>query len=334
MVYCYRKGITEKRMKKFLSFILDGFNIKREAEDLGVPIWQTPSILFIFMGLITVAAMTGVYYVSRSNDYPEIIVISESIVVIVIFTIGNFIIKNIEEIARTNKMKTEFVSIASHQLKTPLSEINWELELLMKRHQEGLNEKQLEILDGIGRSNAKMTRLVNDLLDVARIDQGRLALVKEWVDMASLVKDVISNNLVIAQAAGIQLSADADLELPRIAADKRRISVVLDNLISNSIKYVENEGVVKVRVGKEGDNIVVEVSDNGVGIPLHQQEKVFQKFFRSDNVVKNQTDGTGLGLYIAKNIVEQSGGKMWFESKEGKGTSFWFSLPCLQCEAV
>ncbi len=319
-------------MGKLLHKIYDGFNIKREAEDLGVPIWQAPSLLFIFMGIIIVAAMTGVYFVSRNYDYPEIIVISESLVVIILFVIGNFIIKSIEGIAISNKMKTEFISISSHQLKTPLSEINWELELLMKRHREGLNEKQTEILESIGKSNAKMTRLVNDLLDVARIDQGKLALVEERVDIVSLVEEVFSNNQLIAQAEKINLALDIKYYPAYIVADKRRLMVVLDNLMSNAIKYTKEKGEVCVILDQKEKDIIIEVSDNGIGIPRYQQDKIFQKFFRSDNVVKNQTEGTGLGLYIAKNIVEQSGGELWFKSREGKGTSFWFTLPCGTCK--
>lgn len=311
--------------------IADGFNVKKEAEELGVHVWQTPSVLFMLMGIIIVAAMTGTYFISRNYDYPEIIVLSETSVVAILFTIGNFIIKNIEEIAKANKMKTEFVSIASHQLKTPLSEINWELELLLKRHQEGLNGRQKEIMESIANSNARMTRLVNDLLDVARIDQGRLAMVKEWVDMGKLAQEVMDNNKILAESANVKISIAMPKALPKIAVDKRRITVVLDNLISNGIKYIRDKGNVKIGIEHQSNEIVVCVADDGVGIPKSQQDKVFQKFFRSDNVVKNQTEGTGLGLYIAKNIVEQSGGRMWFESKEEEGTLFWFSLPCAPC---
>jgi signal transduction histidine kinase len=321
-------------MKKILDYIKDSLNIKKEAEELGVRIWQTPSVLFIFLGIIIVVAMTGIYFIPRNYDYPEVIVISESLVVAILFSIGNFMIRGIEGIARANKIKTEFVSIASHQLKTPLSEINWELELLLKRHQEGLNDRQKEIMLSIAKSNNRMARLVNDLLDVARIDQGRLALAKEWIDMGKVIEDVVDNNRFMAETAGVKLSAVIPKSYPKIIADKRRVGVVLDNLVSNSIKYSNSAGSVMINLENKGGFLMVCVSDDGVGIPKSQQDKVFQKFFRSDNIVKNQTEGTGLGLYIAKNIVEQSGGKMWFESEEKKGTSFWFSLPCSRADAV
>ena len=321
-------------MKKIFDYIKDSLNIKKEAEELGVRIWQTPSVLFIFLGIIIVVAMTGIYFIPRSYNYPEIIVISESLVVVILLSVGSFMIRGIEGIAKANKIKTEFVSIASHQLKTPLSEMNWELELLLKRHQEGLNDRQKEIMLSIAKSNNRMSRLVNDLLDVARIDQGRLALAKELVDIGKLIDDIVDNNKFLADATGVKLSISIPQSYPKIVADKRRIGVVLDNLISNSIKYSNGPSDVIIEMENKGEFLVVCVSDNGVGIPRSQQDKIFQKFFRSDNIVKNQTEGTGLGLYIAKNIVEQSGGKMWFESEEKKGTSFWFSLPCSRTDAI
>lgn len=311
----------------FANRFIDELNIKKQADELGVKFWQAPSFLFIVMGIIIIFFMTVVYYITRYYDSPEIVILGESSVVAVLFTIGNFIIKSIEEMARANKMKTEFVSIASHQLKTPLSEINWEIELLISKNKEGLNVKQLEIVDGIAHSNQKMMRLVNDLLDVARIDQGRLALVNEEVDFATVVDEVVLSNIVLAESRNVKLSVKIEKGLPRIVVDKRRLGVVLDNLISNGIKYTKEYGSVNITVKKGPDLVLVCVSDNGVGIPRSQQSYIYQKFFRSDNVIKNQTEGTGLGLYIAKNIIEQSGGKIWFESEEGRGTSFWFSLP-------
>ena len=111
--------------------IINEFNLKKQADDLGIKVWQTPSFLFIVMGVIIVAAMTGVYVISKHYDSIEVLVLSESIVVALLFTIGNFIIKSVEEVAKSNKMKSEFVSIASHQLKTPISEMKWEIELLL-----------------------------------------------------------------------------------------------------------------------------------------------------------------------------------------------------------
>ncbi len=311
---------------KFISFV-NKISLRREADELGISIWKTPSFLFILMGIFIAGIMELVYFLSRSYDSPEFLIISECFAFVIIFSIGNIIIKSVEQIAIANKIKSEFVTIASHQLKTPLSQMNWELELLLSKHKEGLNTKQLEIIQTINKSHEAMARLVNDLLDVARIEQRRFVLNKEKMNLPEIVESVIEDNRIIAKASNVEINFVKSEKIPEIIADKKRIAVVIDNLISNAIKYMESKGFVEIRVESDEKNITVSVKDNGVGIPEGQQDKVFQKFFRSNNVVRYQTEGTGLGLYISKNIIEQSGGRMWFESIEGSGSNFYFTLP-------
>jgi signal transduction histidine kinase len=253
--------------------------------------------------------------------------LSEVAVVTVLFTIGNFIIQSVEQAAKVNKMKSEFVSVASHQLKTPLAEISWEIELLLSKNQEGLNEKQKDLIMRVSKSNERMGRLVNDLLDVARIEQGRLALVKEKFNIVEIANKVIDNNKILAQANNVQLIINKNRDIPEIYGDRRRIGVVFENLISNAIKYIKSKGLVKITFNQVGDKIIACVKDNGIGIPSNEHNNVFEKFFRSDKVIRYQVAGTGLGLYIAKNIIDQSGGKIWFDSKEEEGSTFCFSLP-------
>lgn len=305
----------------------DEFNLKKQAEELGVSVWQTPSFLFIVMGVIIIAAMTGIYVVSAHYDSPEVVVISESLVVILLFTIGNSIIRTVEEIAKANKMKTEFVSIASHQLKTPISEMKWQIELLLVKFSTGLSVRQTEIMNEIAHSSEKMGRLVNDLLDVARIDQGQLALAKEKVNFCDLASDTIESQRIFAKAKNIDLVMSCNLDQLIVFADRRRLSVVIDNLVSNAIKYIDGQGKVEIVIESNDGFAQICVRDDGVGIPKNEQDNISKKFFRSNNSIKNRTDGTGLGLYIAKNIVEQSGGKLWFKSIENVGSEFYFSIP-------
>lgn len=311
--------------------IIDDFNLKKQADDLGVSVWQTPSFLFIVMGVIIIAAMTGIYIISKNYDSPEFVIISESSVVALLFTIGNFIIRTVEEVAKANKMKTEFVSIASHQLKTPISEMKWEIELLLSKFQTGLSDKQKEIIDQVASSGEKMGKLVNDLLDVARIDQGQLALSKEKINLCKLVQESVESQKSLAIAANVQLKTSCNSSVLETIADKRRIAVVLDNLISNAIKYTDvKNGIVEVSMDGKDGVIHVCIRDNGVGIPKSEQANIFKKFFRSNNSVKNKTEGTGLGLYIAKNIIDQTGGSIWFKSTENVGSEFNFTLPLAQ----
>jgi signal transduction histidine kinase len=316
-----------KKMNTITKRFFNDFNIAKQARELGVPVWQAPSFLFFLMGVIIIFAMTSVYMISRRYDSPEVLVSSEAALVVVLFTIGNFIINGIEQMARVNKMKSEFISIASHQLKTPLAEINWEIELLLSKNQQGLNEKQKELITRISSSNNRMARLVNDLLDVARIDQGKLALAREKFDIADLIEKVVENNRIIAQANNVEIKIGQPKKAILVLGDRRRVGVVFDNLISNAIKYIKKKGLVKVMIYQKGNSVIVSVKDNGIGIPKYQQDNVFEKFFRSDNVTSYQVSGTGLGLYIAKNIIEQSGGKIWFESEQEVGSEFFFSIP-------
>lgn len=309
-----------------IKFIL-GFNIKKEAQELGVPIWQAPSLLFIFLGFFTVVVMLTLYVFARYSDSPEILILSECAMVITILSIGNLIIGNIEKMAEVNKMKSEFVTIASHQLKTPISQINWEIEILLSNYKKGLDKKQLDIIKTIEQSKETMARLVNDLLDVAKIDQGKLVLNVDKVNISEIIDNVVRNNDILARASNVEIGVVKPDIIPEIVGDRKRIEVVVDNLVSNAVKYIKKKGFVEIKVETDEENIIVTVKDNGIGIPENQQGKVFQKFFRSNNAALNHTDGTGLGLYISKNIVEKSGGEMWFKSIEGLGSEFFFSLP-------
>jgi signal transduction histidine kinase len=308
-----------------IRFIND-LNLKKQADELGVKIWFTPSFLFLMMGVIIMIAMTATYYISKNYDSPEVLAMAECVVVAVIFIIGNSIIHEVEQIARLNKMKSEFVSIASHQLRTPLSAIRWETEILLSKFAVGLNEKQKDAIESISQTGQQMLRLVNDLLDVARIDQGRLILKKEKINLTMITREVIRNILPLAQAGKVIIIFD-EKKQAWILGDAEKLKLAIENLLSNAVKYTLGKGVVEITLQKKDDSYIFSIRDNGAGIPEAQQKKIFEKFFRSDNALKNNTTGTGLGLYITKNIVEQSGGKVWFESRENEGSVFNFSIP-------
>lgn len=314
-------------MSKLKYKILDQFNLKKEAEELGVKIWLTPSFLFVVMGIVIIFAMTIIYMTSKHYDSPEILVISESVVVIILFTIGNFIIKIIEESARANKIKAEFISVASHQLKTPVAEMKWESEMLSSRFSTGLNGKQKELVKSISRSVEKISRLVNDLLDVARIDQGKLPLSKSKISLKKTIEEALEFQKSFAEAAKIEIKKNFQKESFDVIADYRRIFVVIDNLISNAIKYSNKGGPVEIILRKKDGMAEFCIRDRGAGIPESEQHRISEKFFRSNNSIKDRTDGTGLGLYISKNIIEQSGGSLWFKSIENVGSEFYFTLP-------
>ena len=309
-----------------MKFIND-FNLKKQAEELDIKVWQTPGFLFILMGIITVIIMTATYFISKIYTDPAVLVISESVVVAVILIIGTTIVRFVDQIVRLNKMKSEFISVASHQLRTPLSAMKWEIELFLSKNKKKLNKGQLSEVENMNALTKKMIHLVGDLLNVAKIDQHRLIVRKQGFNFMKLVQEIFEELSPLARARQIEISLQSKEKRLMAFTDPEKIKMVVENLISNAIKYTTSGGKIEIKLMKKNQNLIFEIKDNGVGIPEEQIDQVFSKFFRSDNAVRYQTEGTGLGLYIAKNIVEQSGGNIWFQSIENIGSLFSFSLP-------
>lgn len=228
-------------------------------------------------------------------------------------------------------MKSEFVSVASHQLRTPLSAIKWFLEMLIAGDAGTINETQKEFLDRAYESNERMIKLVNDLLNVSRMESGKIKFEPKPTQIGEIFQSVVTELTPLTRARNITIqSAFADAKLPEVFVDPDKMRQVIMNLVSNAIKYTSGRGKIELFYERHPSELIFHIKDNGIGIPFDQQHKVFNKFFRADNVLKVQTEGSGLGLYIARVIIETSGGRMWFVSQENKGTTFSFSLPIHQ----
>ena len=303
----------------------------KECGEYGLGLWQCPSFLFIVMGVINISSMLGVYVVVRSYDIPELVVLSVSGISIIIFTIGSSVIKGVEHIARANKMKSEFISIASHQLKAPLSGIRWSTDVLLGSKIKCLEPKQEEYLKDIQENTTRMIRLVNDLLDVSRIDAGKMSMNIEEVNLKDVVRSVIKDLDSFAKANNAEIQVNVDENTNNVRTDSIRIRMVIQNFIDNAVKYIGTKrGSIKISLKNKGTDVYCCVVDNGIGIPKKEQMKIFDKFFRGSGIVKKQTIGSGLGLYIAKAAIESSKGKIGFNSEESKGSTFWFSLPAVE----
>lgn len=281
----------------------------------------------ILIGLITIGSMLAIYFIAnRYTQEPEIVALIIIIVAAVLMIIGYFIIQGFNRLAETNQMKSEFVSVVSHQLRTPLSSLKWSLNLFLSGRLKNLQEQETQLKMMAG-TNQRMIDLVNDLLDVSRIEQGKMGLKPEKIDLMNLIEDLTKEYAPLAKASNVFLDLETEENLPEIFIDPKRIKLVIQNLIDNAIRYIAGGGRVKIRLKKRDGFLRCEIEDNGVGIPKSEQKYIFQKFFRSQNIMKYQTEGTGLGLFIAKAIINGSGGKMGFKSQEGKGSVFWFELP-------
>ncbi|USN53145.1 MAG: PAS domain S-box protein [Candidatus Nomurabacteria bacterium] len=243
----------------------------------------------------------------------------------VLFFVG--IERDITKEKEIDRAKTEFVSLASHQLRTPISAINWYAEMLLDGDVGKLKKNQLEYVKEIYHGNQRMVDLVNALLNVSRIELGTLAVDPQPTDITELCRVSASLLQPMINEKEIKLVMQTKKGIPLIHLDPKLIQIVFDNLLSNAVKYTPEKGKIWVKMYLEQKNAIVEIKDNGYGIPQKQQDKIFTKLFRADNVKVRETDGTGLGLYIAKAVVEMAGGKISFVSEEGKGTTFLVSLP-------
>ena len=224
-----------------------------------------------------------------------------------------------------DRAKTEFVSLASHQLRTPLSTINWYLEILLDEDEGKLNPKQKELLQEIKGGNTRMVELVNSLLNVSRIELGTFSVDPKPTNFPEIVTSVIAE--LEPQIIQKKLKVKQKIaKLPELSLDSTLIRIVVQNYLTNAVKYTPDGGSINVTVTATDKDFTFAVKDTGYGIPEDAKKKMFTKMFRADNVKLRDTTGTGLGLYIVKSIIEQSDGQVWFESVENKGTTFYFSL--------
>ena len=240
------------------------------------------------------------------------------------------VLRDITREKTVERLKTEFVSISAHQLRTPLSGIKWTLRMILDGDLGKISEEQREFLLKTYKSNERMIRLINDLLNVTRIEEGRFLYNIKSQNIMKMAQEVVISCKAMAKRKKIELGfKKINNEIPEAKVDIEKMSVVIQNLVDNAIHYTKPGGKVNVSIEylKDQNNILILVADTGIGIPKNQQKRIFKRFFRGVSATKMETVGTGLGLFIAKNIVESHGGKIWFESAENKGTTFYFTIP-------
>lgn len=226
-----------------------------------------------------------------------------------------------------DKAKTEFVSLASHQLRTPISSMKWNIELFHNTGKDNLTGPQQEYLQKIEHGLMRMDTLVDDFLNVSKFELGTLTPQKVVITVREFVDSILEEYSKHAERKSIQIEQALSAPDLTINTDTHLLGMTLGNLLSNAIKYTPEHGVVRMTVARDGEHMVFTVADTGMGIPFDEQARVFSKIFRATNARTNVPDGTGLGLYIAHEAIKVLGGELTFVSKENEGTTFTITLP-------
>ncbi len=243
-------------------------------------------------------------------------------------TVHTAIIIDVTTRKAVDKAKTEFVSLASHQLRTPLSAIRWYAEMLLSDMSMPLEKDQHTYVQEIYDANKRMIELVDALLNVSRLDLGTMQWIAQEQNITEIVTTAIKELEPLSTRKHIEIATSFAPDIKPIMFDHGQLHIIFQNLLSNAVKYTQEGGFVEVVVHMEGtDRIFFSVKDNGYGIPVEQQANIFNKMFRADNAKAVDASGTGLGLYIIKNIIEHAGGSIRFESALAKGTTFYGILP-------
>lgn len=241
--------------------------------------------------------------------------------------LGEAFNKMAQGLKRLQELKNEFVFIAAHELRTPVTAIKGYLSMIFDDESASLSDKARKYLNIVSQSNERLIQLVNDILEIARSEAGRMKIAVTPTDVKEAVNAILSEVKPLADKKKMTLLYDPQKSLPKILADPSRLKEIIMNFVSNAIKYNNDGGWVKVYHEIQNNMILTHIEDNGFGMSLEEQKHMFEKFFRADTGKIKEIQGTGLGLFITKELIEKMNGKVWLKSEEGKGTTFSFSLP-------
>ena len=280
--------------------------------------------------ITTTVTATTYYFLNKKNNsrFPAaitatpIMVNKKMIGVVVVF-------RDISKEKDVDKAKTEFVSLASHQLRTPLTAINWYIEMLLSGDAGKFTDEQRSYLQEVYRGSKRMVDIVNEFLSVSRLETGRLKIDPKPIELISFIEDIITEVEPLAKARNCTFTFNHPAGKLTANLDAFLMRQVVHNFLTNALRY-SKEGKCQVVVkfsSTVDENYVVSVKDDGIGIPKAVQSRIFEKFFRTENAVAAVTEGSGIGLYMSKMIAEASGGRIWFESIEGQGSTFYLSFP-------
>ncbi|MBI4656524.1 MAG: GAF domain-containing sensor histidine kinase [Elusimicrobia bacterium] len=276
------------------------------------------------IGVLRVGSAKPNFFTNEQLEFLNIIA-DELAIIIEIFRLYDNLSKTAEELAQLNKIKDDFLSTVSHELKTPLTTIKGFVSVILSGEVGQINEQQSNFLNIVDQAVNRLNNLISDLLDLSRLS-GKVEMEFKMTDMKEVIKHSLDNMSFKAREKSIKISASFDEDILPVHADPRWITQVIDNLLVNAVKFSKAGSSIDVTAHNKGDVVVVGVIDNGPGIPHNEQKFIFEKFYRGKNNA-GLVPGTGLGLAISKSVIEKHNGKIWVESKMGEGSRFYFAIP-------
>jgi signal transduction histidine kinase len=325
----YTKGVMDEGKKSIFSSL----NIVEECHKYRVPLWTCPPFLFIMMGVVIILSMGATWLIAvNSSEDPAVAVISVSAMTAFLFMVGHAVITSFQRLADASKVKSEFLNIVSHQLRSPLSAMKWQLEIILEQS-GSVKGLMPTAMNSIKEQNERMIALVNDLLEVNRIEDDRLILRPIVVSLDSFIAEIVKEYKPLAEKDKKSFIFEVKNSGLWVFSDESKLRWVTENLLDNAIGYTKEGGEIRVSIIKDDQSARVDIVDNGIGIPVEVQKKIFSKFFRAENALRLRSDGTGLGLYLVRALVRAMKGKVGFISQTGKGSTFWFTLPLVKNEA-
>ena len=317
--------MNKKEIKKE---IIEQLNIIKQCRKYNLTVWQCPQFVFLIMGVVIISSSLLTYTVGlRYIDDPLLIALIVLLSSWILFILSYFITHSVEKLAEASRMKMEFLTIMTHQIRTPFTNLRWVVDLLVTDKVGSFDKKQKEYLEILRENSERLEELINKIITVSKIEQGEFPMAKKKFSLGKLIVKAVKESRVYAEASNIKVETDISKDIPELVADQGQIMEVVENLLNNAIKYSKKKGKVEISAVVKEEKVRVEIKDSGLGIPEEDQKYIFRKFFRSKNAVKHQTQGSGLGLFIIKSIIGAHKGKVGFSSQVRKGTTFWFTLP-------
>lgn len=298
-------------------------DLRSESRDLGIPIWKLPDVVLVTMAFVNIIVMVATYVLAtRYDNDPGKVIILVALEAAIITIIGNVLSESAKKIVETNRLKKEFIQIISHQMRSPLTTMKWQIELLKKKAAQNLTKKQVEQIDKIYEENERLTTMIGDILNMSRVDKNIEHIIYSNIVLEKAVNECITILAGFAKFKKIEIDFNPNKKGNLVCVDNEKMKIAIVSVIENAISYSKKGKKIKITIKPEGKYVVLKIKDQGIGIKLGEQAVVFNKFYRGEGGIKIQPEGTGLGLFMTKKVIEQMGGTIELQSKEGKGSEF------------